>query len=312
MLNTNNLTNMNVSTNYSSTNDPLVIPNSGFAVMMTINIIGIVGNFLLIVAHVKDPQGLLKSSSSPFIFNIASMDMLLSSVMFTRIAFTLREGRMTIQWNSSNNSIAFSLTSLGFSVLFASYLSLAIERFLSVAYPLWHRARITVKVSRYWVLALWITSAGMGTIYFAVNRVTTEVESQMSFLSFICLMLLLILCVYIASYISIRRQSLHILSRTDMNEVAIRTTKIRLKNEKNFLVTIALVCCVLAVTILPYVAISFVFWIDFIEENHASYPPEYFKLVLFFIGSNSAANVFVYLWRLPKYRKTFKKLYCDC
>ena len=303
---------MNVSTNYSSTNDPLVNPNSGFAVMMTINIIGIVGNFLLIVAHVKDPQGLLKSSSSPFIFNIASMDMLLSSVMFTRIAFTLREGGMITEWNSPNkNPIPFSIACLGFSVLFASYLSLAIERFLSVAYPLWHRARITVKVSRYWVLALWITSAGMGIIYFAVNRVT-GVESQMSLLSFICLMLLLILSVYIASYISIRRQSLHILSRTDMNEVAIRTTKIRLKNEKNFLLTIALVCCVLAVTVLPYVAISFVFWIDFIEENHASSPPEYFKLVLFFIGSNSAANVFVYLWRLPKYRKTFKKLYCDC
>ena len=231
--------------------------------------------------------------------------------MFTAIAFSLNNEDMVHTSITNNNPMIFLVASFIFSVLFGSYLSLGIERVLSVTYPIWHRVRITASVCRYWVLGIWITSAGIGTIYFAVNQVTTGVESQVSLVSFICLMTLLILCVYSASYISIRRQSFRLHSRSDMSEVDKRTTKIRLQNEKSFLFTIAVVCGVLVVTVLPFVTISFVFWIDLIKENNKRSPPQYFKLAAFLIGSNSAANVFVYLWRLPRYRKTFKKLYCD-
>jgi hypothetical protein len=51
-------------------------------------------------------------------------------------------------------------------------------------------------------------------------------------------------------------------NRTSMSEITIRTAKIRLENEKNFLVTIAIVCFVLAATVLPFIIMSFVSFVN--------------------------------------------------
>jgi uncharacterized membrane protein YqjE len=105
-------------------------------------------------------------------------------------------------------------------------------------------------------------------------------------------------------------------NRTGMSEVTIRTAKIRLENEKNFLVTIAIVCFALAATVLPFLTMSFTSLVEVTKrlegDDNKFVAPSYTSWGLLLIGLNSAANVFVYLWRLPKYRKTFKKLYCDC
>jgi Na+/melibiose symporter-like transporter len=131
-----------------------------------------------------------------------------------------------------------------------------------------------------------------------------------------CVLLTLTLSVYIASYISIRRQRMELQNRTSMSEITIRTVQIRLENEKNFLVTIAIVCFVLAATVLPLIVISFVSFVKATNklkgDDNKIVVPSYTHWGLLLIGLNSAVNVFVYLWRLPKYRKTFKKLYCDC
>jgi Mg2+ and Co2+ transporter CorA len=131
-----------------------------------------------------------------------------------------------------------------------------------------------------------------------------------------CVLLMLTLSVYIASYISIRRQRMELHNRTGMSEITIRTAKIRLENEKNFLVTIAIVCFVLAATVLPFIIMSFTSFVEVTKrlegDDNKFVAPSYTRWGLLLIGLNSAANVFVYLRRLPKYRKTFKKLYCDC
>ena len=49
------------------------------------------------------------------------------------------------------------------------------------------------------------------------------------------------------------KQSRKLQARCDLNKTAVRTIKLRLKNENNFLVTIAIVCVILAVINLPYV-----------------------------------------------------------
>jgi uncharacterized membrane protein YqjE len=127
---------------------------------------------------------------------------------------------------------------------------------------------------------------------------------------------MLTLSVYIASYIWIRKQSIELQNRTGMSEVTIRTAKIRLENEKNFLVTIAIVCFALAATVLPFITMSFVSLVEVTKrlegDDNKFAASSYTHWGLLLIGLNSAANVFVYLWRLSKYRKTFKKLYCDC
>ena len=303
-----------------STNDPIHFPNSALALIFAINVVGVLGNVLLIVAHVKDPLRVLKSPSSHFILNIASVDALLSGVFLVCTAFTLASVNTYWEWDTSyHSSILFLLllTSLLYSALFASYLSLAVERFLSVAYPLWHRVRMTTNVCRYWVIGLWLGLGGFRLIDFALTRIKeTVIQSQLTLIVFMCILLMLTLSVYIASYISIRRQRMELHNRTSMSEITIRTAKIRLENEKNFLVTIAIVCFVLAATVLPFIIISFVSFVKATNklkgDDNKIVAPSYTRWGLLLIGLNSAVNVFVYLWRLPKYRKTFKKLYCDC
>ncbi|CAB3998378.1 adenosine receptor A2a-like [Paramuricea clavata] len=305
-----------------STNNPIHSPNFALALMLAINVVGVLGNVLLIVAHVKDPLRVLKSPSSHFILSIASADALLSGVFMVTTAFTLASINTYWDWDTSYHSSIFLLlllTSLLYSALFASYLSLAAERFLSVAYPLWHRVRVTTKVCRYWVIGLWLGLGGFRLIDFALTRIKetlTTIQSQLTLIVFMCILLMLTLSVYIASYISIRRQRMELQNRTSMSEVTIRTAQIRLENEKNFLVTIAIVCLALAATVLPFLIISFVSLVEVTNrlkgDDSKIVVPSYAHWGLLLIGLNSAANVFVYLWRLPKYRKTFKKLYCDC
>ena len=303
-----------------STNDPIHFPNSAFALIFAINVVGFLGNVLLIVAHVKDPLRVLKSPSSHFILNIASVDALLSGVFLVCTALALASINTYWDWDTSYlSSILFLLTNLVCSALFGSYLSLAVERFLSVAYPLWHRVRITTKVCRYWVIGLWLGLTGFRLIHFALTRIKetlTIIQSQLTSVVFMCILLMLTLSVYIASYISIRRQRMELQNRTGMSEVTIRTAKIRLENEKNFLVTIAIVCFALAATVLPFLTMSFTSLVEVTKrlegDDNKFVAPSYTRWGLLLIGLNSAANVFVYLWRLPKYRKTFKKLYCDC
>ena len=303
-------TNMNGSTNYPTMSS---FPDAAYASMLVINLIGILGNVLLIVAHVKDPLRLLKSPSSTFIFNIGLVDVLLSCFFLAAATRALAGIKKSPDWDDSlASAILHFLFSLFYSTVFASYVGLAIERFLSVAYPLWHRTHITSSVCRCWVVGIWLFIAGLRlTDFVLIRTIKFTSQSQLSLIVFMCVMLLLTICFYIASYISIRKQSLKIQRRSDMNEATKRTFELRLQNEKHFLFTIAIACFVLAAAVLPFVTASFIFFIYGMKEEKWFGNRSYIILfvLLFF---NSSVNVFLYLWRLPKYRKTFKKLYCDC
>ena len=303
-------TNMNGSTNYPSM---ISFPDAAYASMLVINLIGVLGNVLLIVAHVKDPLRLLKTPSSTFIFNIALIDALISCILVVGMIRALTGVEKSPDWDYSlAGSISYFLLSLCYSTVFASYLSLAIERFLSVAYPFRHRAHITSTVCRYWAVGIWLFIAGLRlTDFVLIQTMKFTRQSQLSLIVFMCVMLLLTICFYIASYISIRKQSLKIQRRTDMNDATKRTFELRLQNEKHFLFTIAIACLVLAAAVLPFVTASFMLLLYGMEEEKwVGIRSNVIHFALLFV--NSSVNVFLYLWRLPKYRKTFKKLYCDC
>ena len=75
-------------------------------------------------------------------------------------------------WPRHTSSKIFGavLTFLHINML-SSFLSLSIVRFCSVAFPLWHRVKITARVCRFWLGALWLfhgTSEGMANflLYF--------------------------------------------------------------------------------------------------------------------------------------------------
>lgn len=291
----------------------------GFAVSVAIFLAGAVGNVLLIVAHIVDPLKLIRSKSSVFIFNITIADFLLSFPALFAIVFFQRipGDRERVLFAAG---IAVEFMDLFCLASFTSYLGLAIERFCSVVFPLWHRVNVTTQKCRYVVAGIWAVGVILKIGFAILVRWVTNIMLEFNFALIIFLWLLFLSsqCVYVASCFSTRRQSKELRTRTDMNETTVRTTTLRLKNESNFLVTITIICFIQAATILPFLTMSFVMqykWTKSSENiyNQADFAfPAHFIWGVAGISVNPGINVLIYIWRLPKYRKTFQKLYCDC
>ena len=286
---------------------------SAMVLQVTFGLLGMFLNFMLLYAHKKDPCKLLRSSSSPFIVNIAVVDFLASCALTVNpfLYFNLHVSTFIGQ----TLSLLYVTIAFFQSISFTLFLFLSVERFFSVAFPLWHRVQITTRVTRYWLTAIWLfhlTYDGILHvlfIYFYTFRTHTLCK-----LSFMWATFLLTQTMYFASYISLRRQRNALYKRQDLNQASIRMIKIRLESENNFLTTIAIVCFVLAFTLLPMLTIAFVFVMlsaeEWTSENLLKQPVTFWAFTIMTL--NFSVNGLIYLWRMKKYRRTFKKLYCKC
>ena len=284
---------------------------SAVVLLVTFGLLGMFLNFMLLYAHKKDPCKLLRSSSSPFIVNIAVVDFLASCALTVTpfLYFNLNDSTFFGQAvRLLHAAIAFFQ-----SISFTLFLCLSVERFFSVAFALWHRVQITTRVTRYWLAAIWLfhlTYEGILNVLF-VNLYAVRALCKVSLM---WATFLLTLTMYFASYISLRRQRNALYKRQDLNEASIRMIKIRLEREKQFLITIAIVCFVLAFTLLPILTILLVFVMFPAEKWSSEYflkqPVTFWGLTIMML--NFAVNGLIYLWRMKKYRETFKKLYCKC
>lgn len=286
------------------------LPSYTLGLSIPVFVTGIVGNLLLIVAHVKDPLKLIKSSSSCFIFNIAFVDLVFSCASFAVMILSFANIRHL-------ETVVLILILYTVHVSFALYLSLAIERYCSVVYPLWHRVKITARVCHLWVFGIW--SGGILLVVGYVILMTktgSEFHTDFVIVPSMWLMTVLTQYIYLASIISIRKQSREFQRRQGMNGGNETAIIIRMKNEKNFIALIAIVsfiqqvlACTLYTTAQLRTADNDMTWS---ENDYKNVALSDYSWDLLGLGVNSAINVLVYIWRLPKYRRTFKKLYCDC
>ena len=304
---------MNI-TNDQGQQYPLPQADGDHAVQMALSLIGIVANFLLINAHIKDPFKILKTSSSLFILNIAAIDLSMSFTYFIHSLTTLTISDLG-QNQSQNLYGAITLVlNVFMSRSFSSFLSLSIERFCSVAFPLWHRVRITARVRRYWLGTLWLVHFSLEALNVSLMLLLgdgIEMESGITRFVYMSLTFFLTQLFYLGTYFSLKKQRRELLAYQDVGGVTCRALKLRLENEKNFLFTVAIVCSIQAAIILPI--LSYILLYSFLFPNrltkHTNYVFRWIFMILLCI--NYAVNPFVYLWRFPRYKKTFKKLYCN-
>ena len=270
---------------------------------------GIAGNIMLIIAYVRDPLKMIKSnSSSYFIFNIAIVYLLPSCLLLCNITLSFRD--------ISVPDIPRSITLMLYTVSFTLYLGLAIQRFCSVVLPLWSHVNITSRVCRRWVTIMWLANIVLGIGKVSVTS-KTQIKIQLDLATSVLLWMIFFAtqCVYIVSCISLRKQNRELQKRQDMNVATGRTITIHLKHQNNFILTIAIVCFISGVPFLPELTMTFIISLNATtrSEQATEYViPSYYVWGLVGFGVNCAINVFVYIWRLPKYHKTLKKLYCDC
>ena len=122
----------------------------------------ITGNVFVIVAHLKDPLKLFQTSSSQFILNIAVVD-LIAAILIAIYTFVADK-----TFQRTQRSVIFFPMSLSFP----SFFILSVERFCSVAFPLWHRANVTLRSCRTCVLGIWLFHSA----FEAVNLVVVALQ----------------------------------------------------------------------------------------------------------------------------------------
>ena len=305
---------MNTSQSTNASSDMVVVDINrltGLGVELVMLTFGTVLNLLLIVTHIKDPLKTFKSPSSSFILNIAFVDILVCILWIIKIILNIISPGYRV--NKETGDVLFCVWTASIAISPLLYLCLSIERFCSVAYPLWHRVHITTRACRYLLCAIWIVHIIFETLVSCLVPSPISNERVIIMLLYSGMSFIFGQVFYLATYISLKKQRGRLFKRQNISESTLGTMKIRLHREKQFLHTIAIVCLILNFTFLPSLGFMIfrAFHPDFRNIKQRELSCISFKLMLtVFLSFNFAINPIVYVWRLPKYRKTFKLLYC--
>jgi hypothetical protein len=265
---------------------------------MSILSLGVIANILLILAHWKDPLRVFKNTTSLFVRNIAVIDIAVAILWIIRIALTLlgkKHETISLIWLAFTTMSPFA------------FLCFAIERFLSVAFPLWYRVRGTIQICRKVLCGKWIAHTAIFVLtYFILNKK----DRRKFMLWYVIVLFLAVNIFYLATYVALRRQRNALRNRQDISEGSLTAMKARQKQEKRFLMTIAIVCFILTIVYVPLLGMATIIVLlrDVLNVKRTE---EVFSVLLVLLSVNFLINPIIYLLRLPKYRKTFKELYCN-
>ena len=189
-----------------------------------------------------------------------------------------------------------------------SIFSLALERCLSFVFPLWHKVNVTTGVCRIWLAMTWVSSGLLvGIRYILLICFQQELAYKLTPISGTTIFLVATLICYSVCAFIVRKRRLALKQDTAISKAARKSAEIRLRNENRFFHTMFIVSLGFLLGIIPSMVC---FWIMvFLErKNHV------IMLIInvsdMMLLLNYAVNTFIYLWRLPKYRKTFQVLYC--
>ena len=265
-------------------------------ITMSILLVGIVANTLLIIAHCKDPLRVFQNTTSLFVRNIAMIDIVVAFIWIIRTIMILIRG-----WKPATVSAIW----VGVVTMSPSaFLCFAIERFISIAFPLWYRVRVKTETCRKAIVGTWITH---GVIYTIVFFKSSRKEHFLTI--YAAVIFLAVYIFYFATYITLRRQRNKLRKRQD-NTADQAGMRARQEQEKRFLVTIAIICIILMILFLPIIGLS-TFTILLRSVLKIRSMKGAFICLLVLLSINFVINPIIYLLRLPKYRETFRVLYCN-
>jgi hypothetical protein len=277
------------------------------SIYLCIIVIAAISNILLLFAIYKNPLKCFRNPTSYFIANLAVAD-LLNSLGSLEDAFVSQTKYTSVYclpgvWGRINSGIS----NFVYFLTFPSVTILALERFVSIACPLWHKVKVTPRMCYIWIAMVWF----MNCIFTAMFEVFASQELLM-LTSYPSVFYLATVTIYILAFVSIRKQRFQLLSDNTKSETTKKMMKLRLRNQNRFLTTIFIINVVLIFGIIPTVVGT---PLSYTLESETEEPLSPGVDVLSFMADtlfflNMAVNPFLYIWRLPKYRKTFLLMYC--
>ena len=261
-----------------------------------ISIIGVVSNTLLLVAFLKDPLKCFRNSGTYLVMNLAVSDGLkclnVPFYLIIRDKTTITTSDLIIIY------FAFCLS----TVSFVAITSISIDRFLMVVYPIKHRIVVKGKLVILWIAAIWIVGCSASALLLIYIH-----KNGRNFGNVFSVILIIVSSVmYASTYYKLKKQSRNMALQ---NSSEGRAQEIRILKEKQFLNTIVIIACVAFICIVPYMIFHLNHGLLNLPKGKVT--SEVFETAtLFILYTNFAVNPFIYILRLPNYRKTFYLLYC--
>ena len=263
-----------------------------FVPSLIICLLGVISNLLLLNAFIKDPLKCFGNSGSYLVINLTVSDVFTCLVAPFYLSVNLESYWMLV---------FFSFVVYFLTVSTATIVSISIDRYLMVAYPLKHRIVLKGKVIAVWVAVLWIACIGYPTKRLIFG---TKKHDEILFTSFGAIAIIFSCVMYSLTYFKLKKQSKN-LALQNSTAPESRAQAKRILKEKKFLTTIILIACIAFLCVVPP---SIFYSVSAFNNNIAP------RIVLYMINgiffTNFAVNPLIYIIRLPNYRKTFYLLYC--
>ena len=260
-------------------------------------ILGVASNLLFLAAFIKDPLKCFRNSGTYLVMNLAVSDCLMC--LLGPFVYT-----MIIPKPGWHKIFSFLVVWFGMSS-FLSIISISIDRFLMVAYPIKHRVLMKGKVIVLLLVTIWIATC-VPPVLQQFNIYSPQKNNTINVYTLAVISVIISAVMYASTYRKLKKQSRNIALQ---NSNGSRAQEIRILKEKQFLQTIMIIACIAFVCVVP----SMLFFqvcdaLGFMQEkNLASKILNEIFLSIFYI--NFTVNPFIYVVRLPSYRKTFYLLY---
>ena len=267
---------------------------------LTVNFCGLIFHLLLFNGFIRDPLKCLKNSKTYFVANLAAADLLvclISSILPFILHF------MPYRWYDLAQMLALNFA---MCASFITILSISVDRYFMVAYPIRHRNFVTRKVISLWLVCIWVLSA----VYPAKVQLAGKQDHDYLVANSSGLLITILIAILGGlTYSHLKKQSLN-LRLQNCTSGENRAQEIRTSQELRFLNTIIIIASIVIVCLLPSAILHQVFTFRDISKDSGALGVKIIRHIsnlLFYL--NFAVNPIVYVLRLPNYRKTFLKLH---
>ena len=184
--------------------------------------------------------------------------------------------------------------------------AMALDRFFAVSSPLQYKARVTKGKVKVFIAVTWI--------YALLFSCLAMVLSIPVFVFLYChlnvtLPLIILPAVYWKTYRALRVHNNRVNNLAGDGREAV--TLVRRNRERKTVAAFLLILVLFYLTFIP----------QFIGQNMLVLQPSYLEEESFrfflhttskIVLANSSLNAFIYAWRIPKYRRAFKAVFCKC
>ena len=267
-------------------------------------IVAIIANVLLLFAMYKDPLKCFRNPTSYFIANLGIADLINSLFHMEELLVSQTAYYSTSSFPGAWGKIHELFGVFVYCLPFPSVTILALERYVSITRPLWHRVHITSRVCYTLIAGVWLFNG----IFIGISM-HSGISGFLETAIYQGVLYVATILIYLLAFRSLRAQHLSLTADISRSESYREVIKKRLNNQKCFLTTIIFMNIALTFGVIPIFGAHIKYNLD--EEIHSTTGALIlFYLADFFFLINISFNPFLYIWRLPKYRKTFCVTYC--